>query len=191
MQVKRLKEIAKISLGYSFRGSIQEEKDGNMFVIQAKNVKDNFYIQNTDKLVKIKHPIYEDRLVKQNDIILSSRGYFNASVSKTSENMIASSSVYIIRSLNPNIILPEYLALYLNSKKGQFLLKRNQTGSMVKVILKTDLEGIDIIIPDIEKQKILIQSFNVLRDIEKLLSTKKELLEQNFNGLFTKITHQN
>jgi restriction endonuclease S subunit len=189
MQTEKLKNIANVSLGYSFRGSIKEKKDGNMLVVQAKNAKDSLYIDSEDELIKIDHPIYEDRLVLLDDVILTSRGYFHAAVSKIDSNMIASSSVYILRSKDTNIILPEYLALYLNSPQGQTSIIRNQTGAMVKVILKSDLEGLKIPIPNIKRQKTVIQLFKTMDNMQNILSKKQTLLDQTFNGLLSQITH--
>jgi restriction endonuclease S subunit len=189
MQTEKLKNIANVSLGYSFRGSVKNKKGGNMLVVQAKNAKDSLYIDSEDELIKVDHPVYEDRLVLLNDIILTSRGYFHASVSKIDSNMIASSSVYILRSKNTNILLPEYLALYLNSPQGQASINRNQTGSMIKVMLKPDLENIEIPIPNIEKQKTVIQLFKTINSMQNILLKKQTLLNQTFNGLLSQITH--
>ena len=189
MQTESLKNIANISLGYSFRGSIKDKRNGNMLVVQAKNAKDSLYIDSEDNISKVDHPVYEDKLVLLNDIILTSRGYFHAAVSKINKDMIASSSVYVLRIRDTKKILPEYLALYLNSPQGQSSIMKNQTGAMVKIILKPDLEKLKILIPDIEKQKTIIQISQIMDGMQELLSKKQTLLDQTFKGLLSQITH--
>jgi len=106
---KKLKDITTVQMGYTFRGAIKNNDDGNMFVISAKDVRNNFIITNKG-LKKIDHPINKNRLLKEDDVILSNRMYFKASVVDINENTIAASSIYVLR-VDKKIILPEYLAL--------------------------------------------------------------------------------
>lgn len=185
MQVKRLKEISKISLGYSFRVKIEHKNNGNMLVVSAKDIKDNFIISNSDHLTKISHPIYEDRLVKKDDILLSNRGYFKAGVFSLEKNTIAASSVYILR-IKKDVVLPEYLVIWINSKKGQNEINKNTTGTMIKTILKSELENIKIEIPIMEKQKKIIELNKIKIELKNKLKEKEQIFENIFQGTLSK-----
>lgn len=185
MQVKRLKEISKISLGYSFRVKIEHKNNGNMLVVSAKDIKDNFIISNSDHLTKISHPIYEDRLVKKDDILLSNRGYFKAGVFSLEKNTIAASSVYILR-IKKDVVLPEYLVIWINSKKGQNEINKNTTGTMIKTILKSELENIKIEIPIMEKQEKIIELNKIKIELKDKLKKKEQIFENIFQGTLSK-----
>ena len=148
----KLIEIIQIFAGYSFRSALQDDADGNMQVIQARDVRSGLYVNSLD-LRCIKMEYDGNRVVQKGDVILSSRGFFIAAVvGDINRKTIATSSVYILR---PDIkkIIPEYLAIYLNSTKGQNKFKRYETGAAMKTIFSRDLQEIKIPIPSMEKTK--------------------------------------
>ncbi|MFH1192580.1 MAG: hypothetical protein V1655_03860 [bacterium] len=117
---KDLKEIAEVIVGYTFRSALQEQKNGEIFVIQAKNVIiDDTYIQK-EKLIKISSRDYRTTAKAQkNDVFITARGIFRAGIINTEiKNTIASSSLYILR-LKDTKIKSEYLMIYLNLIDGQ------------------------------------------------------------------------
>lgn len=156
-----------------------------MLVVSAKDIKDNFIISNSDHLTKISHPIYEDRLVKKDDILLSNRGYFKAGVFSLEKNTIAASSVYILR-IKKDVVLPEYLVIWINSKKGQNEINKNTTGTMIKTILKSELENIKIEIPIMEKQKKIIELNKIKIELKDKLKKKEQIFENIFQGTLSK-----
>ena len=95
---KKLKEIADVVSGYTFRGSIKEEPKGDIFLVQAKNISANFDIRDTADLTSV----YSDGLrnpffLEHNDIVLVSRGSGSGSFRSTvfvsnKKNVMASSS---------------------------------------------------------------------------------------------------
>lgn len=185
---KKLKDITTVQMGYTFRGAIKNNDDGNMFVISAKDVRNNFIITNKG-LKKIDHPINENRLLKEDDVILSNRMYFKASVVDIDENTIAASSIYVLR-VDKKIILPEYLALWINSHKGQSVLDRNSTGMTIKTILKTNLENIEIDIPDLDNQQKIIELSRAKNILIDKIKQKEKILNNIFQGTLTKIINK-
>ena len=177
----QLDKLSDIITGYAFRTAITSSDSGNMRVIHAKDLRNNFYI-DTQELKCIEMDYAGNRLVQKNDVILSSRGFFVAGVFISDENTIASASVYILR---PNLkkILPEYLAIFLNSKKGQKQLLQYCTSTTIKSILTRDLKKIYIPLPSIEVQNDII---NLYRSIEKqriLMKKKMRLQQEIFNSI--------
>ena len=186
-QTKQLNEIAEIILGYTFRNSLVPQTSGNTFVIQARNISENLVIKNND-LLKINLENNRSKSsVKNNDIVLSSRGIFKSSVVKSdSDNLIASASVYLLR-LKTAEVIPEYLSIYLNSDFVQKKINEKITGAVIKTLLKKDVSEIEIIIPDlIDQKKIVDIYFNNLEQ-KRLLNKKIELINQINKGAINKI----
>lgn len=178
MGIKNLKDIVDVIAGYTFREALKPQIDGLMAVIQSKDVLNDLYI-NKDNLTKINLQKYQSKaLVEENDIIISSRGSFKISVIKgNTTNIIASSSVYILRLKNKNI-LSEYLAIYLNSIKGQKEIKNKTTGSVIKTILRNDLGNLKIPLPNKNIQNKIINLYENNLNQQKLLTRKKILINE-------------
>ena len=123
MKIKNIKDIADVITGYTFRKALDLQSSGSMAVVQSKHVLDKLYIVK-DTLPKIDlQPYHTKAIIKEHDIIISSRGAFKASIIRGDViSMIASSSVYILRIKDENTE-PEYLAIYLNSISGQKKIK--------------------------------------------------------------------
>ena len=178
MGIKNLKDIVTVIAGYTFRMALEPQINGLMAVIQSKDVLDNLYI-NKENLTKIDLHKYQSKaLVEENDVIISSRGSFKTNVIKgNTNNIIASSSVYILRLKDKNII-PEYLAVYLNSVEGQKKIRNKITGSVIKTILRKDLENLKIPLPDKNIQKKIINLYKNNQTQQKLLTRKKILINE-------------
>lgn len=177
--IYKIKNISDVFAGYTFRTALKDNKNGSMSVIQARDVfSDNLYI-NYNNLIKIDfQSTRTNSLVKENDVLVSARGVFRASVfSEANKNIITSSSSYIIRLKDKNI-LPEYLAIYLNSIVGQKEINKNLSGGTIKTILRKDLSEIEVKILDLKKQKQIINLYQANKKTQSLLSRKKEILDK-------------
>lgn len=171
-----LKDIAEVIAGYSFRTALQGKENASLFVLQAKNILDNSIVDEKN-LDGIDFENYRSKaVVKKSDVVVSSRGSFRAgSISLESKNIIAASSVYILR-LKKETILPEYLAIYLNSVEGQKQLIESATGAAIKAIRKNDLENISVAVPSVEKQEKIIRLYHTNKKLQKALVKKINLI---------------
>ena len=169
---KMLKDIGEIILGHSFRGAIVEVENGNYSVLQAKNVKVNGIVED-DELVRIDlMGTKVNALMESGDVVLSNRGTFRAGFFYgRQQNVIAASSVYIIRINNREMCLPEYLTIYLNSQAGQTLLEVMNRGTLIKSLPKKSLMEFSLPLPHLHVQKTVI-------DIHKNYATRADLYER-------------
>ncbi|MDO8592737.1 MAG: restriction endonuclease subunit S [bacterium] len=175
---KRIKDISEVIFGYTFRSTLKEQADGDVLVLQARNIIEDIIIKNSD-LIKV--DLGNNRtnaLAKNNDVVLSSRGSFKSAVIQIdSGTVVAASSVYLLR-LKTDKVLPEYLAIYLNSNFAQRQINEKITGVVINAMLKKDVEELEIIIPSLETQKKAVTIyFNNLRH-QKLLRQKQLLTNQ-------------
>jgi restriction endonuclease S subunit len=173
---KDLKDIVEVIAGYSFRTALRGKEDASLFVLQAKNVLDGSIVDENN-LDGIDFENYRSKaVVKKGDVVVSSRGSFRAgSIRLEAKDIIASSSVYILR-LKKETVLPEYLAIYLNSNDGQKQLVESATGAAIKAIRKNDLENITITVPDIAAQEKIIRIYHTNKKLQKALVKKINLI---------------
>jgi len=188
LKKRAIKETANIIGGYTFRGAIKPTVDGSIYVIQAKDINKNEYVKSIDKLTKISLEIpRSNSYLKYDDVLLTSRGADGRSFKSTlykskANNVVASSSIYIIRIKAENI-LPEYLSLYFNSIEGQKALYKIVTGAQIRAINRKDLEEMKIPLPLLEKQKILTALYENINRQVKITARIKDIKQNIMNAL--------
>lgn len=191
--LKKLSQISNISSGYNFRGPIKNLENGDLFVIQGKNVLSDEDIKITKGLNQVSPKnIRSPFFLKHNDILLVSRGLehgtFRSSIFIAEEkNIITSSSVYVIR-ITDITVLPKYVSLYLNSTEGQSkLLQISSGGSYIKTILMKNLVDLEITIPPINIQKAIIDLYENMSEQNKLMNRKKEIYQNIIKTFFNNL----
>jgi restriction endonuclease S subunit len=180
--------------GYTFRGSIENDPKGEIFVLQAKNVSISKEITNTEDLVKVStKSIRNPFFLEHNDVILVSRGSGAGSFRSTvfnadDKNVMPSSSVHVIR-IKDVTVLPKYVSLYLNSEIGQKALIQIVTGgSYIQSVLVKNLSLLPIPIPPIHTQKSIIALHENIQAQKIILGRKNELKKNIINATFTNLT---
>lgn len=147
--IRRLGDIATIRSGYTFREALSKLPRGNVRVFQAKDVLSD----EMSQLPTIQFA-NKDHLLRPGDVLLSIRGAFRARTIRPHNHVVAASSVLVIR-LTDQTIIPEYLALYLNSPRGQDQLNSLAMGATIKTITKAELHKLTIPVPPAKVQKVL------------------------------------
>jgi len=174
--MKKLNELVKIRFGINGKASV----DGKISYIQGKNF--DLYGRLNKKEIFLTHAntVSERDYLIGGDILFSGKGSRNYAVVWTGEIDIAvASSTFYVLTLFSNKIIPEFLAWYLNSEPVQAKLKIIAKGATISNIPKRELQEVEIWIPDIKKQKIIV-TIDKLRKKENILlkriSDKKDLL---------------
>ncbi|HCC06178.1 TPA: hypothetical protein DEP94_02385 [Candidatus Nomurabacteria bacterium] len=191
----KLQDIAEVYTGYTFREAVLPALNGNISVLQAKDIIQNESILNTSGLTKVSLELSRSNsYVLYNDILLISRargpGSFRSTIFESKEkNVIASSSIFIIR-ITDKIILPKYISIYLNSSDGQNDLVQLLSGSYIKTVPRKNLEELQIPIPSLQKQKIFIELNENIKQQEKILERKKEIKQNIINTAFTNLVRE-
>ena len=186
MQTK-ITNVADIINGYTFRGAIETIKNSDVFVLQAKDIIQGQNISDTNKLTPIAFKgVRTASFLQKNDVVVVSRGTgagsFRSVVFNSNENVIASSSLLILR-IKKKEILPEYVSLYLNSSYGQNKILETVVGSYIHAISRKKFEEeIKIPIPSLEKQESLVKLIKISNSKKKFTkeknnSNKKSLMQ--------------
>jgi restriction endonuclease S subunit len=174
---KRLKDIAEIISGYSFRTSVSDLPSGDTFILQSRDINDNLILA-LDEVSKFDlGQINTKAFAKIKDVLLGSKGNPTIGYVENDEKILVSSSIYIIR-VKANYLIPKYLAIYLNSSKGRRELNKITLGGYIKGISKKNLEELMIPIPSKDIQhKIVSLHDNIIKQKE-LIKRKSEINNQ-------------
>ena len=122
--------------------------------------------------------ISEKHLLKDGDVLFAAKGTknFAAIFENHNEPSVASTSFFVIRPTG-NVVLPQFLAWYLNNPATQTLLKGQAIGTSIPSISKQVLENLGIPVPEIKTQKAIVE-ISKLFNQEKALKHKIEVLRE-------------
>ena len=168
--ILRLKDIATISSGVTFRSRIEASKNGNIRVIQMKDLGDDNLV-HLDNSIQIIHPKPRpNQLAKSGDIIFRSRGQTNtaALLQEDVENTIVAAPLFRVQ---PDIkkVLPEYLVWWINQPASQAYLASRSKGTSVNMVGKQALETLEIKLPPLPQQQKITRIVNLARQEQQIL----------------------
>lgn len=156
---KRLKDLAVVQTGYSFRSRLESTEKGNVSVIQMKDLNDDNVVLH-ENLTRVKiEEVKEHHFVKQGDLIFRSRGLAASAVvvQGALPDTIVAAPLLRIRVIKQKVVLPEYLNWYLRQWDAQAFLVSRADGTFQRMITKETLECLDVILPKINKQKSIVE----------------------------------
>lgn len=175
----KLKQLADISTGYSFRSRLKPDREGDTQVIQMSDV-DKYRGIVTDKMVAIKHfdPRSDRYFLDPGDIIMTSKGYnLTAFVVPDMLGKVVAVNSFLVIKLSTNEVMPGYLAWYLNSKRTQHFFKAMAAGTNIPNLSKKALEELDIQFPSRNRQEKLARLDELKRQeifLHREIARKKE-----------------
>ena len=147
---------------------------------------DNGIISTNLKKVSVDDNRFERYLVKENDVIITSKGtrIKVAVVSDIGDRKIVANGNLIVLRIDTKKLNPYYLASYLNSSNGQATLNQIQTGSVIISINPSSLVEINISTFDIETQNEIAKKY--LAKQQQYLIAKEHLkkIEEEYENYF-------
>lgn len=160
----KLKDIAELYSGVYLKGSPM----GKIACLQVKDLLMSFpdttanYIEYVPKL--------DNYLLKKGDLLFAGKGTtYLCVVFDFNFPAVPSTTLYSIK-LRSDIISPEYLCWYLNHPSVVAAIKTAQAGTGTPIIHKPTLENLEIIVPDQETQRRIVE-------LSSLQKREKEILE--------------
>jgi restriction endonuclease S subunit len=169
-----LKHISRIQTGV-FAKPIQK---GEIVYLQAKHFDVN------GEISEILYPDLESsskiekHLLKKGDVLFAAKGSKNFAAWYENDEMpaVASTSFFVVRLIDDNV-LPGYLTWFLKHPTTQNLIKGQAKGSSIASISKAVLSELEIPIPSIQKQELILRIFK-LRNKERNLKYQIENLRE-------------
>ncbi|MFI3329594.1 MAG: N-6 DNA methylase [bacterium] len=138
-------------------------------------------IEPDEKLLKHK--------LQKNDIVMTAKSSTVKIVifeEKMENNIIVTGGMFIIRPCIDKIN-PLFLKMFLESNKGQEILKRIQKGSIIPVIRKNDLMSIEVSCPNIDIQDKLTLDYKDKIMLHNELINKLEILKNQISSYYESI----
>jgi hypothetical protein len=151
-----LGEMTEIQMGYPFRSRLEHEPQGDVAVIQMKEIDDCNLLQ-TDDAIRVALPkVKAHHLLRPGDLLFRSRGRSNgvAQVMGGIGPAVLAAPMLLIR---PQGVMPEYLCWYLNAPAAQAQLAMLAEGTSVRMISAESLKTLDVPLPSLSAQQRIVQ----------------------------------
>ena len=150
-----------------------EDENGDYEIVRISDIEDGIISNNLKKL-KILNNKYDRYLIKDKDIIISSKGTrIKIAVANISNRKIIANGNLIVLRVDTEKINPYYLSMYLMSKEGTIILNRIQTGRAIISINPSKLSEITISTIPMERQEELSKKYECIQ--QQLIFAKKHL----------------
>ena len=173
---KKITEIADVQIGYQFRKKIEPADDGTNRVIQIRDFDENHTL-NREGLSRVRiDKSTEQYLIHQGDVLFLSRGHRNwaAPIIDELQNTVAAGHFFVIKVRN-EIILPEYLAWYINQSPAQeYLHNIARRGTHMPLVTLSAFKGLPVDVPDMAIQYKIVGLSRLMERENKLLDELQE-----------------
>ncbi len=165
----QLAQLAQISVGYTYRGSLRNATAGDIAVIQMKDVNPEA-LAKPELLARIRLPKLLPRyLLQPGDLIFRARGLANqAWVVENEMPTICIAPLLFIHILQPALLLPRYLQWFINLSSTQAQIAHMAHGRAIRMITAQALAQLSIPLPNIDAQRNVIQIDQMHRESQAL-----------------------
>src|SRR5699024_10285928 len=179
----KLKELANISTGYSFRSKVRHDPEGQTKVIQMGDV-DKYKGIIVDSLSTIANfsPRSDRYFLNEGDIIMISKGYnLNAYLIPEGVGKVVAVNSFIVLKVTSAKIIPAYLVWFLNAVRTQHFLQAVDSGTSTPSLSKRTHETVEITFPTKERQQLLCDIDQLKRKVinlhKQVAQKKKKLID--------------
>src|SRR5690606_18639790 len=143
-----------VRMGYSFRGRLETDAEGDVAVIQMKDI-DDANLLHPEGLARIHMPDLKDRHpVRAGHPVFRSRGVTNSAalVGADIGRAVLAAPMLLIRP-NTELVEPAYLQWFINHPATQAALAGRAAGTAVKMIGKGVLDSLEVALPPLQRQR--------------------------------------
>ncbi len=169
-------QLGKIKSGYLFKKRIELDKEGNVRVVQLKDVDESGIIR-LDELQRIGlDKIDPENFLNSGDVLFKAKTNHPvaAVVKDPLPNTIATAHYFII-SVKKADVLPAYLAWYLNQRPAQVFFEKHAGGTRIQVVNKQVLGEFEVEIPEFSVQEKIVKVYELhQRELFLLNSIKNQ-----------------
>jgi len=185
----KIKKLAAVQMGYSFRSRLEASESGAIAVIQMKDLLDDNTV-GCDGLVRINmDAMKKHHLAQRGDLVFRSRGHVTTAAILLEDpgKAVVAAPLLRIRVTKKDLVLPEYLNWYISQRDAQIFLTSRAKGTVQKMISKQAIEDLEVALPSLEKQKNIVALAMLSAREQTLLHTLADKREQYISTVLMQV----
>lgn len=185
VKIFHLKDLVDLHAGYAFRGAIKEVPDGDVHVLQIKDVSPEAAINWRHVLrTALSSPKTPDWL-QADDLLLMVRGsrFYAACLDAPPGKSVCSPHFFHLRVKSGVGIIPSFLTWQINQPPFQRQLQNAAEGSSQLSIRRSALESMAVCLPDLQTQQSIAALNDLARRERQVLYGLVRAREQQLAGL--------
>ena len=181
-----LEDICKIRVGHAFRGRVESTSGGGLAVIQPRDISGSAKLKVGGVAQVDLSLLKPSQLLCSGDILLAGRGRICATVyrDECAPHCIASGALFVLSVLPSMGVIPEFIALYLNSHEGHLALSRVGARTTAAFLNRSNLKEVEIPIPDMPTQQNLVALNQSKQRFLDLTARKAAILDRLIGSQF-------
>jgi restriction endonuclease S subunit len=190
---RSLSELATITAGHPIRDAVRDVPGGEVSVVQIKNVHVETGVDWQAVAKTNLSGRREPDWLKPGDVLFSARGQRNIAVclDQPPSKAVCSPHFFLIRVTDDKSALPEFLAWQINLPSAQQYFAQSATGSYIKSIRRQVLERLTLLIPSLDRQRLLVRLARTAQRekaiLERLIENRRQELELVAGNLLTEV----
>ena len=191
MKIK-VKELATVQMGYSFRSRLEAVEDGGVAVIQMKDLRDDNTVDCGALAMIGMDDVKRHHLAQRGDLIFRTRGLLTTSAILLDDpgQAVVAAPLLRIRVIEPQAVLPEYLNWYISQRDAQIFLAGRARGTAQRMISKQAIEELEVALPTLEKQKAIVELALLVAREQTLLQSVAERREQYISTVLMRLAKE-
>jgi hypothetical protein len=177
-----LSTLASVRQGHPFRGAIRAVAEGDVQVIQLKDLAVDALRPDVPLLRTVLRARKTPDWVRDQDILIAGRGNHPLAMllRDPPPATLCSPHLYVLRVDHPQQVLPAFLAWQLNQPPAQQYLRRQSAGSRQQSIRRSVLDQLPVQVPPVAKQHRILALARRVRDeqdcLEALIRNRQQQL---------------
>lgn len=174
--------LATIRQGHPFRGAIRAIAEGDVQVIQLKDLTVDALRPGVPLLRTVVRARKTPDWVRDQDILIAGRGNHPLAMLLRDPPLatLCSPHLYVLRVEQPQQVLPAFLAWQLNQPPAQQYLRRQSAGSRQRSIRRSVLDQLPVQVPPLPQQQRIIALARRVRDEQACLEALIRNRQQQF-----------
>ncbi len=170
-------------MGYAFRSRLEAVPDGNVSVIQMKDLTDDNRLDAV-ALARVEFvEVNPHQFIRPGDIIFRSRGQTHtaALIDQDPGSTILAAPLLRIRPREG--VLPAYLAWFINLPATQAKLASRAEGTALRMIRKQSLAELEVTLPPLKLQQAIVELAELATEEQRLLARLADKRKQYINNI--------
>lgn len=187
VHLAQLGDIATIRPGYHFRSKIEHNPNGDTSVVQSADITDSNGI-SPEGLVKVNGDrIKAEYHLQPGSILLKARGTSYTAALFDIEGIKAVAAYhFLVVAIQNYELLPQYLTWFVNRPQSQYFLSQVASGSYIKALSPQALATLEVTIPSIEQQELIVNMDHLAQRESVILDEIKAKRDQLIQSILNR-----